>query len=147
MGSFLWGQVVREAMQLSVHVSFPGTCEEAFRFYERTLGASSLHVLRYGDSPAAADVPEDFRSKVIHATLVIGRFQLAGADVVRDQYQRPQGFSVLFGAASQADAERIFGALADGGDVKLPLQKTFWSPAFGVVVDRFGTPWEITVAD
>jgi PhnB protein len=133
-------------MQLSVHLTFPGTCEEAFRFYERTLGATALHLLRYGDSPAAAGVPADFRDKLVHATLVIGSHQLAGADVVPAQYERPRGFSVLFGAASRTDAERIFAALADGGDVKLPLQATFWSPAFGVVVDRFATPWEITVA-
>lgn len=133
-------------MQLSVHLTFPGTCEEAFRCYEDLLAASGLHVLRYRDSPAASDVPPDFRDKVVHATLVIGMYQLAGADVVPGQYARPQGFSILFAAATRKDAERIFARLADGGDVKLPLQATFWSPAFGVVVDRFATPWEITVA-
>jgi PhnB protein len=133
-------------MQLSVHLTFAGTCEEAFRFYERVLGATSLTVLRYGDSPAASDAPADFRDKVVHATLRFGHYQLAGADVQPTAYERASGFYLLFSAATRADTERIFAQLAEGGDIKLPLQSTFWSPAFGVVVDRFGTPWEITVA-
>lgn len=132
-------------MQLGVHLTFAGTCEEAFRFYERTLGATTLHILRYGESPAAADVPDELRNKVVHATLVVGHYQLAGADVTPDRFERPQGFYLLFSAATRADAERIFVQFSEGGDVKMPLQATFWSPAFGVVVDRFGTPWEITV--
>jgi PhnB protein len=132
-------------VQLSVHLTFPGTCEEAFRFYESSLGATSLFVLRYRDSPAATDVPADFRDKVVHATLVVGNYQLAGADVAPAQYARPQGFYILFSAPTRADAERIFALFADGGEVKMPLQSTFWSPAFGALVDRFGTPWEITV--
>ena len=131
-------------MQLTTHLTFPGTCEEAFRFYERVLGGTILAILHYRASPAAGDVPASFGDKVVHATLTLGHFQLAGADVV--DYARPQGFYVLFGAATRADAERIFAALADGGDVKLPMQATFWSEAFGAVVDRFGTPWEITIA-
>jgi PhnB protein len=132
-------------MELSVHLTFPGTCEEAFRFYERTLGGV-LFVLRYRDSPAASEVPADFRDKVVHATLTIGSHRLAGADVVPAQYQRPAGVYLLFGAATRDDADRVFAQLADGGEVKMAMQSTFWSAAFGVVVDRFGTPWEITIA-
>ncbi len=131
---------------LSVHLTFAGQCEEAFRFYERTLAAEKLYVLHYADTPAAADVPADFRDKVVHATLTIGDYQLAGADVAPDRYERPRGFYLLYTAASHADAERIFAALADGGTIHMPLQQTFWAPAFGVVVDRFGTPWEITAS-
>jgi PhnB protein len=130
---------------LSVHLTFAGTCEQALRCYERVLGGTGLYVLRYGDSPAGADVPLEMRDKVVHATLTIGSLELAGADLAPDRYQRPQGIYLLFSAGTRADAERIFAELADGGDVKMPLQATFWSPAFGVVVDRFGTPWEITV--
>ena len=131
---------------LSVHLTFPGTCADAFRFYERLLGGSTLTLLRYADSPAATTVPAEFRDKLIHATLIVGHDQLAGADIEPSQYQRPAGFYLLFSAPTRADAERIFAGLADGGDVKMAMQSTFWSPAFGVVVDRFGTPWEITVA-
>ncbi|HUJ57151.1 MAG TPA: VOC family protein [Kofleriaceae bacterium] len=131
---------------LSVHLTFPGTCEEAFRCYERVLGGSRLAVFHYGDTPAAADVPGDFRDKVVHATLIVGAYQLAGADVDPARFERPAGFYLLLSAATREDAERIFAQLADGGAVKMALQATFWSPAFGVLVDRFGTPWEITVA-
>ena len=130
---------------ISVHLTFAGRCEEAFRFYERTLGGTRLFLMRWRDSPAAGDVPADFGDKVVHATLTLGDAQLAGADVPAAGYQRPCGFYVLFSAATRADAERIFAAFADGGEVQMPLAQTFWSPAFGVVVDRYGTPWEITV--
>jgi PhnB protein len=131
---------------LTVHLTFAGTCEEAFRLYDSVLGGTGLVILHYGDSPAAADVPAEFRGKVVHATLTLNQHQLAGADVEPGKYERPAGFCVLFSAATRGDAARIFARFADGGDVKLPLQATFWSPCFGVVVDRFGTPWEITVA-
>jgi PhnB protein len=130
---------------LAVHLTFAGNCEPAFRCYERLLAGTGLYVLHYGDSPAAASVPADFRNKVVHATLTLGGYELAGADVAPERYERPQGFYLLFKADSASEAERIFGELAEGGDVKLALAQTFWSPAFGVVVDRFGTPWEITV--
>jgi PhnB protein len=134
-------------MQLRAHLTFPGTCEDAFGVYMRVLGGTNLAVVRYGDTPAATDVPDHFRDKLVHATLTVGQYQLLGADIDPDQYQQPPGFYVLFSAATAADAERIFAQLADGGDVKMPLQATFWSPAFGVVIDRFGTPWEITIAE
>ena len=130
---------------LTIHLTFAGQCEEAFRFYERTLHASKLFLMRYSESPAAATVPADFADKLVHATMSLGDAELAGADVEPAHYQRPRGFYVLFTAATRADAERIFAAFADGGEVHLPLAQTFWSPAFGVVTDRFGTPWEITV--
>ena len=68
-----------------------------------------------------------------------------GADVLPEQFERPQGMYILAALRDATEAQRVFDALADGGSVRMPLQKTFWSPSFGVVVDRFGTPWEITV--
>jgi PhnB protein len=129
-------------MRIEPHLTFRGECEEAFRFYERLFGGT-LVLLSYGSSPAAASVPEAWRSKIVHATLSLpGGHALLGADV--EQSERPQGFYVLAALRDGAEATRVFDALADGGSVGMPLQKTFWSPAFGVVVDRFGTPWEIT---
>lgn len=133
------------AMQLRSHLTFPGTCEEAFGVYSRLLGGTNLELYRYGDTPASTDVPANFRDKVVHATLSVGEYELLGADIVPSQYERPTGFYVLFSATTRADTDRIFAQLADGGEVKMSLQSTFWSPSFGVVVDRFGTPWEITV--
>jgi PhnB protein len=132
-------------MRLEPHLTFRGDCEEAFRFYERLFGGN-LMLLSYGSSPAASSVPEAWRSKIVHATLALSDGnRLLGADVLPEQFERPQGFYVLAAARDGAEAQRVFDALADGGSVRMPLQKTFWSPSFGAVVDRFGTPWEITV--
>lgn len=132
-------------MRVEPHLTFGGDCEEAFRFYERLFGGS-LVLLSWGASPAAASVSADWRDKIIHATLTLPDGNaLLGADVPAAQHDRPQGFYVLVALPDAADARRVFDALANGGSIRMPLEKTFWSPAFGVVVDRFGTPWEITV--
>ena len=132
-------------MRIEPHLTFRGDCEEAFRFYARLFGGE-LVLLSYGSSPAASGVPEAWRSKVVHATLALADGKtLLGADVLPDQFERPQGFYVLAAFGDDTEAQRVFDALADGGSVRMPLQKTFWSRSFGVVVDRFGTPWEITV--
>jgi len=127
-------------MKLSVHLTFAGQCETAFRFYERVLGGSALRMFRWGDAPAN-DMPADW---LVHASLTLGMYELMGADVAAAQYERPRGFYVYHAVATRDDAERIFAALADGGEAVMPLQQTFWSPCFGVLVDRFGVPWEIT---
>jgi len=132
-------------MRVDPHLTFRGDCEEAFRFYERLFGGN-LALLSYGSSPAVSTVPEGWRSKIVHATLVLADGnRLLGADLLPEQFERPQGVYLLAALRDAAEAQRVFDALADGGSVKMPLQKTFWSPSFGVVVDRFGTPWEITV--
>ena len=130
-------------MEFSFHLVFGGQCEAAFRFYERVLGGQ-LTMLTYGDSPAAQTVPPEWRGKIVHATLSLGGRSLAGADVLPEQYERPRGFYVLLNPPTPAEAERIFTALAENGSVKMPLQKTFWTPSFGVLVDQFGTPWELS---
>jgi PhnB protein len=128
-------------MKLSTHLVFPGTCEEAFHFYQRALGGTDLRLFRHADTPS--DVPADWRQKVVHGSITIGGQSVAGADVRPDEYEAPRGFFVLL-SVTEASAARLFQALAEGGEVKMPLAKTFWSPAFGVVVDRFGTPWEVS---
>jgi len=101
-------------------------------------------MLTYGNSPLAEQVPLEWRSKIIHASLNVAGGALTGADVLPEQYQRPQGFYVLLGVDEPAEAERIFASLAEGGAVGMPIQQTFWSVRFGVVVDRFGIPWEVS---
>jgi len=131
-------------MQLSPHLSFNGQCEAAFKFYERCLGGK-MNMLAYGDSPMAEQVSSRWRGKIVHASLTVSDRVLAGSDVLRpEHYQQPQGFSVLLSIDDPADAERIFHLLAENGDVRMPIQKTFWSPCFGVLVDQFGIPWEIS---
>jgi PhnB protein len=122
-------------MELAVHLTFGGSCEAAFRFYEEALHGHGLSLFRYEEGP--------LRGQILHAGLKIGERQLLGADV--SDYQSPRGFFVFHAVADRAEAERIFARLAEGGSVGMPLQQTFWSPCFGVVTDRFGTPWEITL--
>jgi PhnB protein len=100
-------------------------------------------MLKYGGTPAAGEVPSDWGEKIIHATLFAGELVLTGCDVPPEQYQKPQGFSVLLQLDAVSEAERVFQALAKAGAVTLPLQETFWAQRFGMLVDRFGTPWMI----
>jgi PhnB protein len=80
---------------------------------------------------------------IVHATLMLGEMELTGVDLLPESYKRPQGFFMTLGVPGAERAKAIFDALAVGGDIQLPFQTTFWSPGFGVLVDRFGTPWEI----
>jgi PhnB protein len=132
-------------MRLNPHLAFNGQCEAAFRFYETCLGGQVVMMMTYGDSPLAEQTPPDWRGKVLHATFTLGDHVLTGADAPPEGYQKPQGFSVLlnFEEADAAEADRIFAALAEGGTVQMPIQETFWALRFGMLVDRFGTPWMI----
>jgi PhnB protein len=130
-------------MDVSPHLMFCGQCEEAFRFYERLLGGKILTMLTYGNSPMAEQVSPEWREKIVHASLTVADGVLTGVDVLPEQYERPQGFYVLLGIDEPADAERVFGELAENGVVRMPIQQTFWSARFGVLVDRFGIPWEV----
>jgi PhnB protein len=131
-------------MRASPHLTFAGDCATAFRFYEQALGGKIVSLLTYGDTAMAGQVPPEWRGKIVHASLKAGDLTLAGADLSPQQYQRPQGFFVLLEVPDTAEAERVFQALAEKGYVQLALQKTFWSPAFGVLVDQFGIPWEVS---
>jgi PhnB protein len=132
-------------MRLQPHLVFDGQCEAAFRFYERTLGGKIHFLLSYGASPMAERVSPERRDQIAHASMTIGDLVLAGADVAPEDYAQPQGFYIILSIDDRTEAERIFRALAENGGVRMPLQRTFWSPAFGVLVDQFGTPWEISV--
>jgi PhnB protein len=130
-------------MRLNPYLTFDGQCEAAFRFYEGCLGGKIVMMMTYGESPLADQAPPGWRGKVLHATLALGDQVLAGADAPPEHYQKPQGFSVALDVDDAAEAGRIFEALAEDGAVQMPLQETFWALRFGMVVDRFGTPWMI----
>ena len=130
-------------MQVNPHLCFGGDCEAAFRFYAECMGGRFATRVRWGNSPLAEQVSLEWRSKLLHATLDFGTHILTGADLPPDQYESPRGISVLLSLDNAAEAHRIFEALAESGTVHMPVQETFWSPAFGVLVDRFGIPWEI----
>jgi PhnB protein len=133
-------------MRINPHLCFDGQCEAAFRTYEKLLGGEIKTMLTYGASPMADQFPAYLQDRIIHATLQVVDQELAGADVPSADYRVPQGFYVTLGLADLAKAEHIFRGLAEGGRIAMPLQKTFWAMGFGVLVDRFGVPWEINCA-
>ena len=130
-------------MQLNPYLVFNGNCEAAFKFYEKVLGGKIEAMLPHEGTPAAEQVPPEWRNKIMHARLSVGDKVLMGSDAPPDQYEAMNGFSVTLGIDRPADAERIFHALAEKGTVRLPIQKTFWAARFGMLVDQFGTPWMI----
>jgi PhnB protein len=130
-------------VQLNPYLIFDGQCEAAFKFYEKCLGAKIVSMFTHGDSPMADKVAAEWRNKVMHSTLQVGDRVLMGSDAPPEHYETPKGFSVSLNVKDPAEAERIFHALAENGTIKMPIQKTFWSAAFGMLVDRFGIPWMI----
>lgn len=129
-------------MSLSFHIDFNGQCEEAFRFYTEHLGGKIGTMLRVKDSPIPAS-SESHGQKIVHANICIDGVALAGADVEPDRYESPKGFYVLLGVDSEKKVRSFFNALQTGGQVVLAPQRTFWSPCYAIVVDRFGVPWKL----
>lgn len=133
-------------MFLVNHLHFTGNCETAFRFYADALDGKLEMLTRYKDAPPGCPVPEDFREKVMHARLVVNpklNAMLFGCDAPPDRQQPPAGFSVSVQLDNAAEAERVFGALAEGGQVHMPLQKTFFAERFGMLADQFGVAWMV----
>jgi PhnB protein len=130
-------------MQMNPYLLFNGQCEAAFRFYEACLGGKIEGLMTHGDSPMAQQVPAEWRSKIIHARMTVDGMTLMGSDVPPDHYERPQGFSVSLSVKEPGEAERVFQELSQNGKVQMPIQKTFWSIRFGMLVDQFGIPWMV----
>ncbi len=130
-------------MQLNPYLHFNGQCEEAFKFYEQCLGGKIVTMTTHGDSPMADQAPSEWRSKILHAHLTVGDNALLGSDVPSQYYEAPKGFSLTLNIDDPADGERLFNVLAENGTVQMPFQQTFWAARFGMLVDRFGTPWMV----
>ena len=136
-------------MHIESYLFFNGRCEEAIEFYQRALGAEVLMLMRNKEAPEKPPpgmLPPGSENKVMHATLRIGSSNLMLSDGRCDGKPVFNGFSLSLDAANEAEAERLFAALCDGGTVQMPLAKTFWSPKFGMVADRFGVGWMVSVA-
>jgi PhnB protein len=130
-------------MQTNPYILFNGNCEEAFKFYERALGAKIECVLTHEGTPAEAHVAPEFRKKVMHGRINLNGQTIMGSDCPPDRYQKPQGFSITLTVQDAGQAERLYHALEDGGHVGMPIQETFWAVRFGMLTDRFGIPWMI----
>lgn len=130
-------------MQLNPYVNFNGQCEEAFKFYEQVLGGKILFKMTWGEMPGADQFPVESHKLIMHETLSVGDGVLMGADSPDGRYHKPTGMNVSLHPKDVVEGKRIFDALSESGTVQMPFEKTFWSPGFGMCVDRFGIPWMI----
>ena len=136
-------------MQIQPYLFFNGRCEEAVEFYRKALGAEVEMMMRFKDSPDPMPpgmLAPGFENKVMHAALRIGGAVLMVSDGMAAGEPDFKGFSLSIDAPDAAGVDRLFAALAEGGRVQMPLGKTFWSPHFGMVTDRFGVGWMVSVA-
>jgi PhnB protein len=130
-------------MRISPHLCFDGQCREAMQLYQRILGGTIETMLTYGESPMAASTDPRWHGRIVHATLLLDEVELTGVDMIPGSYQRPQGFFVTLAVDGVTRARQIFDSLGQSGEIRVPFEETFWSPGFGVLVDRFGIPWEV----
>jgi PhnB protein len=131
-------------MKINPYLIFNGDCKAAFTFYEQALQGRIEMMMTFGESPAREQLPADLHNLIIHTRLAVGDQAIMGSDTTPD---RPtddmSGCSVSLNVDSVAEAERVFGALAEDGKVQMPLDKTFWAERFGMLVDRFGVSWMV----
>jgi PhnB protein len=132
-------------MQIQPYLFFDGRCEEAVEFYRSKLGAEVSALLRFKDSPEKSMVPPGSEDKVMHTCFRVGDTSVMASDGNCQGKPSFQGFALSLTAPDESEAERLFAALGDGGQVQMPLTKTFFSPRFGMVADRFGVSWMVHV--
>lgn len=132
-------------MAIQPYLMFNGSCEEAIEFYRKALGAEVQMMLRFKEAPDQSMMTPGTDEKIMHACLKIGDGVVLLSDGMCTGQKNFDGFSLSFTVADEAEADRRFNALADGGQVRMPLGKTFFSPSFGVVADRFGVGWMVYV--
>jgi PhnB protein len=135
-------------MKVQPYLFFDGRCEEAIEFYKRALGAEVLMLMRFNESPDPPPpgmVAPGSESKIMHAAMRIGETEVMASDGRAMGKPEFKGVTLSLSASNQAEADRLFNALADGGQVQMPIGKTFFSPRFGMVADRFGVSWMVVV--
>jgi PhnB protein len=135
-------------MQVTPYLFFDGRCEEAIEFYKHTLGAEVSMLMRNRESPEApppGTLPPGSENKIMHASFKIGDTLVMGSDGHCGGKPAFEGFGLSITPTDEATAKRIFASLGDGGELRMPLAKTFFSPCFGMVTDRFGVLWMVYV--
>ncbi|MBV9571123.1 MAG: VOC family protein [Alphaproteobacteria bacterium] len=131
-------------MKISPYLNFDGNCREAFEFYAKVLGGKNLQIMTFRDMPPGQGMPpmtDEQKNMVMHARFSAGDTMIMGSDAPSGRYQKPQGHFVNVSVDQPEEADRIFAALAEGGNVSMPIAETFWAERFGMLTDRFGTPW------
>ena len=133
--------------QIDCYLFFDGTCAEAMRFYASVVGGEMETMMTGADAPASEEMPAEARDQILHASLLLGDRRLMASDwMAPSPYPGMHGFAVPLGYRTVAEARRIFDQLSAGGSVTMPFEKTFWAEGFGMLVDRFGTPWMVSGA-
>jgi PhnB protein len=130
---------------LQPYLFFSGRCEEAIEFYRHALDAKVEMMMRFKDSPDQSSVPPGAGDNIMHATFHVGSATLMASDGCPGEKTAFEGFGLSLTVPSESEATRFFNALAEGGTVRMPLSKTFYSPCFGMVADRFGLLWMLMV--
>ena len=133
-------------MHVQPYLYFHGRCEEAVEFYRTALGAEAIELLRFKAAPSPPPpgvLPPGYENKIMHGTFRLGDTSVLVSDGARDSPTGFQGFSLAIMVPTEVEADRVFAALADGGQVGMPLGRTFWSARFGTVTDRFGVSWMV----
>jgi PhnB protein len=130
------------------YLFFNGVCEEAVRFYEKALGAKVEMMMRHKESPEPPPpgmLPAGFENKIMHVSFKVGETMVMASDGCEAGKPSFAGFSLSISVPTEAEADQVFAALSEGGEVRMPLMKTFWSPKFGMVQDKFGVGWMVVV--
>lgn len=130
-------------MKLHTYLNYGGSCEEAFRFYEKNLGGKIMMMMRYGEQPDPKNAPPGTEKWILYANMAIGETQLMGSDVPPERFQPMRSVYLSLGVDSSEEAERIFKLLAEGGEIFMPIGESFFAHRFGMLRDRFGTSWMI----
>jgi len=132
-------------MHVQPYLFFDGRCEEALDFYQKTIGAQVEMMMRWKDSPDKSMCNPQNENKVMHASVKVGDVSVMASDGRCEGKPQFQGFALSLTTKTEAEADKLFGALSDGGQVQMPLTKTFFSPKFGMVADKFGVGWMVLV--
>jgi PhnB protein len=133
-------------MQGQPYLFFDGRCDEALEFYKKAIGADVKMLMRFKDAPDKSMLSPGSENKVMHAQFQVGETAILASDGRNKGQPKFDGFALTIAAKDEADADKMFGALADGGQVTMPLAKTFFSPRFGMLSDKFGVNWMILVS-
>ena len=133
-------------MKVQAYVNFDGCCEAALEFYKKSIGAEVTSLMRWKESPdAAMKPPPGYEEKIMNAAFRIGETDLMADDGMCEKTAEFKGMTLAIGVADDAEAKRVFTALGEGGNVTMPLAKTFWTSSFGMLTDKFGVPWMVNV--
>ena len=133
-------------MQVQSYLFFDGRCDDALEFYKKTIGAKVEMLMRWKDSPDKSMCTPGNEDKVMHSAFRVGETSLMASDGRNTGNPNFQGFALSINAKDEAEADKLFGALSEGGKITMPMTKTFFSPRFGMLADKFGVGWMILVA-